>query len=377
MKKVTDFKIRLVEDIETFEKLKEPWTALLEESPIQDIFLTWEWLFAWWKHYASEDKRLWLITAWEGEKLCGVAPLMIKKKKKYKIPFHILRNLGFPEADVGGFIVPASQGQVLTAMANFMIEHQEDWDAIYLSEFHENDPHLLKLKNSLKQAGLAILTKSKIHFYLKTEGEWKSYYAGMSKNLRKDIKRRTKRAREEGKLEYKRYRGTEITWEHFETIFKINQAGQHSYIYKSATQRAFQRELFELMRDKGWLDIQFLSLDGKPVAFNYGFRYKGRYEDWRGAYDKQYHNLSLGKLLMRMALEDNFNDGIGEYDFLRGAAYYKTNWQPSKREFIVMRAASKRNIPALLSYIWLPRLNQSFIQLAQRFNLLPEKLEEE
>ena len=61
-----DIKIRHIKQLGEFEKLRESWKTLLLQSETRTTFLTWEWLFAWWKtHLAGKD--LWLITAWRGQ----------------------------------------------------------------------------------------------------------------------------------------------------------------------------------------------------------------------------------------------------------------------------------------------------------------------
>ena len=47
--------------IEQFEHLREEWNMLLSQSAEKDIFLTWEWLFAWWKNIGQYNNELWLL----------------------------------------------------------------------------------------------------------------------------------------------------------------------------------------------------------------------------------------------------------------------------------------------------------------------------
>src|SRR5207249_5381887 len=48
--------IERIEDIGGFEKLKAEWNELLEASSSPCLFLTWEWLYTWWKHL-SQGRR--------------------------------------------------------------------------------------------------------------------------------------------------------------------------------------------------------------------------------------------------------------------------------------------------------------------------------
>jgi len=93
-----------IKDFEAFGSLRDAWNLLLQNNPVQDAFLTWEWLYTWWKHY-GKPRELWLITAWIAEELVGIAPLMLEERRKYSLRLRVLCSLGTPDIDVGGFIV--------------------------------------------------------------------------------------------------------------------------------------------------------------------------------------------------------------------------------------------------------------------------------
>src|SRR5262245_10401385 len=57
-----------------FGALRGPWTALLRESRSDCVFLTWEWLHAWWSHLRG-DQALHLLLVRNGDELIGAAPL--------------------------------------------------------------------------------------------------------------------------------------------------------------------------------------------------------------------------------------------------------------------------------------------------------------
>ena len=55
--------------------LKPAWDGLLRESAADTIFLTWEWVTAWWGAYGKPGE-LWILAAFdEQDVLRGIAPL--------------------------------------------------------------------------------------------------------------------------------------------------------------------------------------------------------------------------------------------------------------------------------------------------------------
>src|SRR5437867_20023 len=51
---------RISTDIE-FTALKEEWNSLLTESGSNEISLTWEWLYTWWKVFRDDSRRLLIL----------------------------------------------------------------------------------------------------------------------------------------------------------------------------------------------------------------------------------------------------------------------------------------------------------------------------
>ena len=79
--------IKHIQDFETFKGIREDWDRLLENSPLKSAFLTWEWLYGWWKVNRA-GRELWLITAWRGNELVGIAPLMLETRKIVPVPMN-------------------------------------------------------------------------------------------------------------------------------------------------------------------------------------------------------------------------------------------------------------------------------------------------
>ncbi|NJN79108.1 MAG: hypothetical protein HC797_00780 [Anaerolineales bacterium] len=85
MNNSNNISVTRVENIQQFESLREEWNTLLFQCPDRDIFLTWEWLFAWWKNLGQHDNALWLLLIYEADKLIGIAPLMLGQKNSVLI----------------------------------------------------------------------------------------------------------------------------------------------------------------------------------------------------------------------------------------------------------------------------------------------------
>jgi CelD/BcsL family acetyltransferase involved in cellulose biosynthesis len=86
--------VERIEDTAGFEKLREEWTDLLNASTSNCLFLTWEWLYTWWKHL-SEGRTLLLVTVRCGRELIAIAPLTLRPHGPIRLfPFRSLEFLG-------------------------------------------------------------------------------------------------------------------------------------------------------------------------------------------------------------------------------------------------------------------------------------------
>ena len=88
-------KLEIIDCLEKFRALREEWDNLLDNSNADNIFLTWEWQFNWWKAFSSGKKLHIILARDETGKLMGIAPLYIARKKIINLlPYDELRFIG-------------------------------------------------------------------------------------------------------------------------------------------------------------------------------------------------------------------------------------------------------------------------------------------
>src|SRR5687768_8587819 len=75
---MSNLNIQVIEDPATFAAMREEWTELLRSSSSDCIFLTWEWLHTWWKHF-GRHRRLFLVAVRSGSQLVAIAPLTSRR----------------------------------------------------------------------------------------------------------------------------------------------------------------------------------------------------------------------------------------------------------------------------------------------------------
>jgi CelD/BcsL family acetyltransferase involved in cellulose biosynthesis len=362
--------IRHIYDIAEFQQLRDDWKSLYDECNFQEAFLTWEWMFAWWKHH-HQGKKLWLITAWLGNTLCGIAPLMLIEKYKYGLKFRSITNLSQPDNDISGFIVRDNDPEILDAIYAYIASKSRDWDLIEMTELPAGGPEASGLISFFKK--LRYDTREEIfpHYYLPISGSWEDFYDSLDPSERGDLKKNIDRAKKAGGVNFRKFIGKNLHWDHFLEVFRINEYGRYPHLYQE-TERKFLEELFNLTKGIDFIEIDFVQLKDNFIAFNFGFTVNKRHEGWRTAYDRNYSKIGPGRNMFVLLFQNFFSQGYHEVDFLRGAEVYKSSWKPSFREYIDIRIVSKTNIITNLAFIQLSKLRLLLIRWRDAFKKEPK-----
>jgi CelD/BcsL family acetyltransferase involved in cellulose biosynthesis len=88
--------------------------------------------------------------------------------------------------------------------------------------------------------------------------------------------------------------------------------------------RAFLMELGRLLGDASWLKFSRLEVDGLPVAWNYGFRFRDSWFWYLPTFDIQHEELSPGSCLLRLLTEEACADpSVKRLDLGLGDEAYK------------------------------------------------------
>lgn len=357
------------QNLEDFDKLRYAWRALFDEQKTKSIFLTWEWLYAWWKAYKNIG-TLWLVVIYRNDEVVGIAPLMLLHEWKNGIRFRVLRSLGYPNADESGFLVKDDSPEVVVAICEYVLANRSRWDVIDLHEYGMNQTVLQVIHATFNKAGMKLDVSYTTHLYVSITNEWDAYLKSLSKHSMQNIERRIRQVKKEYDFRFVRYKGEEILEEHLETMFHINENGAYTDKYESKSERAMHYELLQLIRDRGWMEVTFIFLNDKPVAFEYGFNMNGRFEDWRASFDHNYSKQGLGKSLLYLLMQTVFAGGYHEFDFLRGEYSHKSEWNPSRREFVNTIAVKPWHLPARLAFFVFPTIAKNF---KERFSFIFSK----
>jgi CelD/BcsL family acetyltransferase involved in cellulose biosynthesis len=331
-----------VKESNNFQDLREKWNALLKNNLFGDnVFLTWEWLSIWWRHFREGRKPLVLLVKDERE-ILAIAPLMLSK---YKLPgFGTIKKvefLGVRHSDYNNFIIIKRVAECMRLIMDYLVDTITDWDWIELKEIPETAENANYLETIFSYSPSNLKLKKRVCNlcpYISLPNSFDLLMKGLSKNMRQNLNKYLRKFSEKHRVELKRYdeAGFSVK-EAMELFIKLNEKRWESeglpgsFKSKEPSFRHFHMDVAELFADKGWLGLYFLTADDEPVSAQYTFEYGQKMFYYLAGFDPQYSNYSVGNLIIRFLLERCIQKGFKEYDMMRGDEPYKLLWTRTVR----------------------------------------------
>lgn len=317
---------------DAFEAIAPEWRALLSGSDVDCLFLTWEWLYTWWKHLAG-SRRLRILTVRRGGTLVGIAPFALRAAQPGRLlPFRAIEFLGIGAvgSDYLDLILKRGEEECACAtLADYLCRCRYMLD---LRRVAVGSAHVERLAKYLLARGWErVRSDDDICLYVPLAGSsWEAYFAGLSRSFRWSLRRRRRAAEATHAVACVTVGNEAERLPALRAFVRMHQSRWDSRdgsqaLPDSAVIR-FHENWSGIALEQGWLRLSTLLFDGIPVAGIYGFAYGGRLYYYLPAFDPAYARCSPGRICLEEGLRAAFSEGLNEYDFLHGDEDYKYHW---------------------------------------------------
>ena len=323
-----EFKLfRSFDDLTTY---KEEWNQLVKCSASQVPFLTFEYLKAWWETRGGgewpDESELILIAAFRNQTLVGAAPLFLTNNTQGQ---SVLKFIGAVEvSDFLDFIVhPQNLPTFISGLLDFLVSDSgiPGWESIELDNLLESTPTLAILKTEAAERGWAF---DQVHLqpapYVRFAGDFQAYLAGLDKKQRHEIRRKIRRI--EGELDDVQLTftsNTENLAADVDAFIEMMAQDPTKQIFLTDKMRQHLHRTAQVAFDHHWLQLSFLTLDGKKAAAHMSFIYDNRIWLYNSGWEWAYRDLSPGWVLLAYLIQWATENGIEVFDFMRGDEPYK------------------------------------------------------
>jgi len=187
-----------------------------------------------------------------------------------------------------------------------------------------------RLHTLLHQRGWGAYNYSRPWSVVQLPPTWESYLKRLSAKERGKLGSRSRRLHKRYSVRFRNCSGASEITTSLSTLFQLHQEhwslkGQYGSFVSIARQK-FYDEISRSFQARKWLEMWILDLDGKPVAAQFGFRYRETFFSLQEGFDPDHASDSVGYVLRGHVMGELIAAGVRRYDFLGGEGPEKTRW---------------------------------------------------
>lgn len=306
----------------SFEELaqyEKEWTHILDMKQNTNPFIEFMWIYEWWKNL-GENKNVEIYMVKNKGMLASIFPFLYTKKGAiYEYSFLGIGQANYMEIiscdekleETIPFVIQAiiEKKKHVVFKLHGILESSETFSAL----------NIFLCKNNYLHTKHRVITP-----YINFKKIELDEYMKKRKKIHR-LDRREKRIRENGNVEVL------VTGpDKMEEIFNIHHKRwkkKHDtsrFTYKK--EREFYKSLANRTNGVCHTEIDGLYLDGKMIAFNYGYRCRGRYISYVLGFDDDYDVFSPGRILEKEKILQCSERNITVFDLSIGYETYKFEW---------------------------------------------------
>lgn len=336
-------KITEIDDFSRFEDLKDKWNDTLTRSRDNDIFLTWQWLSTWWKHF-GEGRKLRILLVKDENRILAIAPLMRSKYTfLYLGSLTKIEFIGSPQSDYNHFILTEREMECVRLLLDYLNAHT-DWDYLELRDISENTVSANLLRKTPAKEPFQYQSEERVLDlcpYMNLPDSIEMFMKRLRGDMRRNLRRRMRRLSEKYQVRVKTHSDFNSLKNAMHTFFELHQKRWRTKgvpgVFAHETVRNFHVDVAKSFAEKGWLNLYFLTADDEPVAVIYSFDYEQKKYEYLTGFDPEYSRYGVANLLRMHVIEECIQKGLREYDLMRGDEPYKRNWGTDSKKNLEIR----------------------------------------
>ena len=330
------------------------WESLRAAASTEAVFLTPEWLDAWWRHLgpgaratelgggASGSERCPLVfVMMEGDRVHGIAPL-------YRTPLgrtglRVLRPLGTGVSDYLDLLLlsePAARMAALRTLVDGLVERQDGWHALDLRGLPAESPTIGELAAVAEALALpCALLPGYTRPAISLDGTFEAFLKSKPGRFRYNLRSRLKRLGQLGEVRFRSVDRPSDVPAALDTLAALHArrwAGQHTATIFSSSERGrrFYAEASSQYAARGLLDLTLLVAGERVVAGSLSFVDRDTWYYYLPAWDPDLAALAPSSLLLAHLVEAAYARGLRRFDFMLGEEPYKARWATEERRTV-------------------------------------------
>lgn len=328
-----------INDDAGFQGLRKEWSELASASDSASIFLTWEWLYTWWRHLGAHLRpEIWTVRA--NGRLVGIAPFVSKGWEPRRLRFcRSSAFLGAPlrSGNVGSdyldVIVRRDCPDALGELTEALVRRGRVIDLAQVTSGSAAEQIVTRLQDARWQlraveGGICPVVDLAGH-------TWESYLASRGREHRYGVQRKLRGLRKNFDVSFDAARTEDERRVALALLLDLHERRWRdkgtSDAFHTPGLRAFHEDFTRLALERGWLRLFVLRLSGAPAAAFYGLRYGTSFFFYQSGFDPAYSRHGVGVATMALSIEAAVGEGAQIFDMLHGEEEYKFHWSTRVR----------------------------------------------
>jgi CelD/BcsL family acetyltransferase involved in cellulose biosynthesis len=320
----------------------------------------WEWLEPWWRHYSTPTDELFVLLVRDslGE-LLGIAPWYLSRSLRHG---RVVRFLGSGDVCSDYLTIyarPEVRMVVVDEIADYLTSVAADeWDMIELNGVEADDEATLTLVERMAERDYMVhQQRGESCWRLDLPGDWESYVKTLSKTRRERTRQIVRDAFDSGRAVSRQVLDRDQLPRYFELLVELHQKRRRSVgeegCFADAKFLSYHREVMERFFALGRLRLQYVLLDGRPVAIEYDLIGGNAIYFYQSGIEPALLEQRPGWIGTIGSLRSAIEQGYRTFDFMRGDEAYKSSWKARPRPTMETRIVARRRAAQLRHTAWL------------------------
>ncbi len=337
---MTDLTLDVVDDDEGFAALRGDWADVASVDPDPNVFLTWPWAHAWWRHFGAgrDGHRLHIVVVRDAQGVAGIAPLYRSRVGVGPLATTALQRINHDSGDYGGMLLSRRPDEAVAMLVDHLgAQLHSEVAVVVLSRLASDARFTSLLGDELVRHAATVET---VVDQLDAPCLFTDVREGfdLAKQAKKHkIRQRLRRLGEQHEdVAFVEHTG-ETLEEGLDRLVSLHDRRWDEIdapmqgLLAEPDRREFLLDAIRALDAEGMVTLLSIEADGSPVAVELDFIHENRVFLFKGAFDPAYAAFSPGQLLHHKVFEDGLADGVDVFDFCRGDAQYKRRWANGER----------------------------------------------
>lgn len=315
--------------------LEPEWRPLFERSDSEPA-MSFEWTRALIRTEVTDTDAGYVVEIRRADRLVGVVPLFARAAHVFGQRHVLLRPVAELKNTHSDVLIedhcPAVMGAFLEALRTI----DRRWDSIRLSKLVQGHVATPRLEEAAASVGYTPRRRfRKASYWLPLPRSIDQYLASRSAKFRNYAKRAEKKLRAAGRLEEIEITSASEFDAGYDALLHVERASwkePHGTSISAVPRQALLfRELGRAMAAAGHLHLHLLTLDGEPIAHNYGGIHRGTYYYLKTSYAARHRPRSPATFLRLSLIERMIARGLTAVDFCGTPYEWEQQWTDTYR----------------------------------------------